>query len=579
MPTTSAPASARIASRSWSRPTHVLLLMAAALPACFDPQQLGLDSVGEDESTGSTGEAPSSDGAESSTDDVPGTTVGNSTGPDEPVGECGDGIVDDGELCDGADLDGKLCGSLGFGGGTLACANDCTFDVSQCDGCGNGVLDGAEVCDGTELDGGSSCADVGLGLRTEALQCTQWCTLDFAECSACGDGSVMAPEVCELGNLGGATCASEGYDGGTLSCTQGCAFDFGGCQQCGNGTIEGDEVCDGNDIVQDCDDVGFGTGILQCAADCTYDASACTTCGDGVRNGSEACDGDDLDDATCSSQGFASGSISCASDCTFDVDACEGAGCGDGVVNLGEECDGSVQLTCENLIGWPNGTPSCTSECFIDSSDCWGCGDGITQGSEDCDGSADATCEALVGMDSGDVGCTAACVFDTSGCSNAPVRRVFVTSGQFNANFGGALGGDAICQAVADDAGLDGTFRAWLSDATTTPLARFTHSVDPYQLVNGTTIADNWNDLVDGQLDAAIGITETGQAVNAAATWVATATTASGTRQMFNGDCQSWISATDGFSAGVGNEENTVSWSDSGAIPCNWLVSLYCFEQ
>ena len=46
---------------------------------------------------------------------------------------CGDGVIDaSGELCDGADLGGDTCTTLGFAGGTLACAAACTFDTRGC---------------------------------------------------------------------------------------------------------------------------------------------------------------------------------------------------------------------------------------------------------------------------------------------------------------------------------------------------------------------------------------------------------------------------------------------------------------
>lgn len=45
---------------------------------------------------------------------------------------CGDGFVDPGEDCDHGDFDGASCASEGFDSGTLACATDCSFDVSAC---------------------------------------------------------------------------------------------------------------------------------------------------------------------------------------------------------------------------------------------------------------------------------------------------------------------------------------------------------------------------------------------------------------------------------------------------------------
>ncbi len=47
---------------------------------------------------------------------------------------CGDDTLDadDAEGCDGADLGGADCASLGFVGGELACANDCSLDTAAC---------------------------------------------------------------------------------------------------------------------------------------------------------------------------------------------------------------------------------------------------------------------------------------------------------------------------------------------------------------------------------------------------------------------------------------------------------------
>ncbi|HXC50340.1 MAG TPA: DUF1566 domain-containing protein [Candidatus Limnocylindrales bacterium] len=45
----------------------------------------------------------------------------------------------------------------------------------------------------------------------------------------CGDGAIDAGEDCDIGNLGGATCASEGFFNGTLACGPGCTFVTTGC--------------------------------------------------------------------------------------------------------------------------------------------------------------------------------------------------------------------------------------------------------------------------------------------------------------------------------------------------------------
>lgn len=75
---------------------------------------------------------------------------------------CGDGDIqaDHGELCDGENLDGLSCVDLGYIGGDLACAADCrTHDVSGClTNCGDGVLDFGEVCDDGNQIGGDGCS-------------------------------------------------------------------------------------------------------------------------------------------------------------------------------------------------------------------------------------------------------------------------------------------------------------------------------------------------------------------------------------------------------------------------------------
>ena len=45
----------------------------------------------------------------------------------------------------------------------------------------------------------------------------------------CGDGDLAPSEACEGVNLGGASCLSEGFDGGTLSCNADCALNTSGC--------------------------------------------------------------------------------------------------------------------------------------------------------------------------------------------------------------------------------------------------------------------------------------------------------------------------------------------------------------
>ncbi len=61
----------------------------------------------------------------------------------------------------------------------------------------------------------------------------------------CGDGNIDPGEQCDSGNLGEASCASEGYAGGELGCNAECTYDTSGCVPYGGG---GGESCEsGND--------------------------------------------------------------------------------------------------------------------------------------------------------------------------------------------------------------------------------------------------------------------------------------------------------------------------------------------
>ena len=62
----------------------------------------------------------------------------------------------------------------------------------------------------------------------------------------CGDGSINAAgEQCDGSDLGGETCASLGFLGGTLACDASCQFDTSGCRVCEAGALlsTGETTC------------------------------------------------------------------------------------------------------------------------------------------------------------------------------------------------------------------------------------------------------------------------------------------------------------------------------------------------
>lgn len=152
--------------------------------------------------------------------------------------------------------------------------------------CGDGSLDPGEACD----DGNGSNND----------NCLNNCVLNF-----CGDGYVNAGvEACDDGN-------TNNNDGCESDCTL--------PPSCGNGIVEAGESCDD----------GNSSNTDNCLNSCVFNF-----CGDGYVNfGVEACD-----------DGNTNNNDGCESNCTLTPS------CGNGVVEAGEQCDG---------------TPGCTSSCTL----------------------------------------------------------------------------------------------------------------------------------------------------------------------------------------------------------------------
>jgi hypothetical protein len=249
-----------------------------------------------------------------------------------------------------------------------------------------------------------------------------------------------------------------------------------------------------------------------------------------------------------------------------------------------------------------NATAGCAAgKCAIG-----GCADGYL----DCDKQVADGCEANTATDYAHCGsCGNACGtgFDcvNSACVAGTQKRVFVSSRSFQGNLGGLAGADAKCQALAQAAGLTGTFKAWLSDDTQSPATRFTHSGAPYVAVGQpVTIANGWAALTSGSIVSRIELTEMGVAatLNPDMTCPApppappgtypfpvwTATGPSGTDVDANGtglplvSCTNWTSAGHDF-GGRGNVVDPGSaWTDNltcGPGLCSQYWPLYCFEQ
>ncbi len=182
------PAGANMMMR-WIRYVPMLLIVAG----CVEVEE-GVSTFG---SAGpSAGPVSDGDSGGSGTDDAGTgeTEVGGTSAASEdsaaddatsngPMGMCGDGAIDEGEVCDTGNVGTETCMTQGQGAGTLTCLANCMgYDTSAC-----------------------------------------------APAAGCGDGQIGAGEQCDGGNLNGQSCGSLGFDMGALGCTAMCMYDTGNC--------------------------------------------------------------------------------------------------------------------------------------------------------------------------------------------------------------------------------------------------------------------------------------------------------------------------------------------------------------
>jgi hypothetical protein len=158
---------------------------------------------------------------------------------------------------------------------------------------------------------------------------------------------------------------------------------------------------------------------------------------------------------------------------------------------------------------------------------------------------------------------------------------VFVTSTFYDGNLGGLSGADAKCQARADGANLGGNWKAWLSDSKTSADSRLVHSDNPYKLLNGLVLANNWQDFIDGT-SYSIYITELNQSVSLTGVrsyaWTNTLSNGSIKYNDSSKSCNEWVSNSSSLYGAMGFV-NTGLWSDYSLYTCDVRARLYCLEQ
>ena len=154
------------------------------------------------------------------------------------------------------------------------------------------------------------------------------------------------------------------------------------------------------------------------------------------------------------------------------------------------------------------------------------------------------------------------------------VVQVFITSTNWaGGDLGGLDGADAICQDLAEDAGLSGKWRAWLSDDSEDARDRIPDG--QYQRIDERVIADNKADLTDGRLNAPINVNERGRRDEGGLAWTGTQPDGTGTQD----NCGNWMNG--GADADIGSSGAIDStWTDIGAPQnCSQVFDyrLYCF--
>ena len=170
----------------------------------------------------------------------------------------------------------------------------------------------------------------------------------------------------------------------------------------------------------------------------------------------------------------------------------------------------------------------------------------------------------------------------------ATYKRIFITSGTFTGNLGGASGADSACASAATFASLGGTWKAFLSTSTSSAASRLAHASVPYRLMNGTVVANDWTGLTSGTLLSPVNRDEHGNVITFmnSAPFPGLVWTGSKYDGTYAGsvNCNNFSTAASGTNGTVGidnatNAQWTVYLGVTDGSSCAGTFSLYCVEQ
>lgn len=169
-------------------------------------------------------------------------------------------------------------------------------------------------------------------------------------------------------------------------------------------------------------------------------------------------------------------------------------------------------------------------------------------------------------------------------------KRVFVGQNNNGGIMGGLSGANSICQQEAINAGLGGTWKAWLSDSTHSPANQsdgevWTQYNGQYRLTDGTTVvATSWAGLTDGFISSLISRFATGPGpICSSCVYTNTTSTGNIKSTVPSQICNNWTSDTGSQTGPIMGSTNAGNsgWTEFNqpSLSClsNWYI--YCFEQ
>ncbi len=382
-----------------------------------------------------------------------------------------------------------------------ACAGDCQPGERRCDGMqpmrcndlGAWITDGQAcsvmcqrgACTGTCSDGDKQCVSANAeqtcadNLWGAPTPCAFTC-IDGACGGECEPGTARCASETEV-----QLCGSSGSFGARTACEHVCRDGV-----CAGECKPGEKRCAGADL-EECSTTGEWNRVTTCENACVE-----RNCGGECRPGARRCGSTDSDLEVCSADG------------QWVASACPGGGAcsGDACVTCltgATVCASPTTLkTCGSNNEWgpPESCPNacvgtqCTGECAPGARLCTGSGK-----------PSQKTCNDQGVFVTNQCGRGQSC---TDGTCDAFPKVIFVTSELFDGNLGGVSGADEKCQELADRAGISGQFLALVNEPGRTIFDRFDGDGGPYQLTDGTIVANHFEEL--GNALGALDLTELG---------------------------------------------------------------------